>query len=468
MEKSESRSAKSNQLDVNQQLNEHETIQEIEHYYSVGQLKQAQRLCREFLQYAPDNTVVLRQLGVISHRMGELNESFNCFSRLTKLEPEDDSAFYNLGHTGVMLGNFDLAFAAFAKTIELNPESARAYNNLGVILERRGDFESAADYFYEASYVDDYHVLSRLHLVDCLLVLQRLDDCQQVIDETLRISEISVDQRGDLLVDRAVIAWLKSDIDVCARTIRQARNVVTHMQSPQVYVQSYLDILIKLLEYQLHHSESYKFDYDEVIYFIGDQQCLALQNTLLKLEQRRYQVNAYLVADARVVDFVADKPNSTKVSFQAAIDLIPNKASVLLNFGQADCFAEQGLYTILKQGEQDCLDYLKTTIDQYIQFVHKVCQTRNIKVIIVGIAGHKPEIHSITNEQVQKMQNIVEKFNQYLAKAALAQGYNFLDVYTATLAEHGFCESEFYLTDQYLTIHAYQRAAQQYLQKIER
>lgn len=378
MEKSNTESANSNDFSVEiagQDFSE--VIERIEQYYGAGQLKQAKRLCREVLQYEPENTIVLRQMGVISHRLGELTDAFDCFSELTKLEPEDDAVFYNLGHTSVLIGNLDLAFAAFAKTVELNPASARAYNNLGVILERRGDYEAAADYFYDASEADEKHSLSRVHLVDCLFTLQRLDECRQVIDDSLKIDTLSADQRGDLLVDRAVIAWLRSDIDACSRVLRLCKHVFSYMQTPEVYAQPYLDLLIGLLEYRMRHPHSYKFEFDENIFYAGDQQCLTVNNTLFEIDNQRCCVNACLVADARMSDFIADGANSSKAGFEAVIDILPEKARLMVGFGEFDCRAELGLYPELKAKKQDVDVYLKNLACQYLDYVASQCALKN-------------------------------------------------------------------------------------------
>ncbi len=440
-----------------------DVLEQIEEYYRAAQYTQAKRMCEEILQYDPENVLALKHLGVISHRLNDLQDALDCFNTLTELEPDNDSGFYNLGHTCVMMGNLDLAFAAFSKTIELNPEHARAYNNLGVILERRGDFEQAVGYFYDAGELDENHALSRLHLVHALLYLHRLDECRDVIEESLKVTSLSPDQRGNLLVDRAVIAWLQADIDVCQRILRLCKHVLNHMQQPEVYAQPYISFVIDLLEYRLKHPDKYDGKFDREIYYLGDQQCLAASDTVIEFDDMRYRMLSYLVADARISDFNDNETSQTKVSFEAAIGDIPKKSIVLCGFGEIDCHATKGIYEYVKQNKINLDEYMQTISQEYIQFVKKCCEPKNIKAIIVGIPACNEDIQELSTKDQQKVLYIIEQLNEFVAEAALAAGQSYLDVYTATVGDNGRSNHQFHLNAHYLTPDALQSVFSQYL-----
>jgi len=459
-------------------------LTQVEEHYRNAQFKQAKRLCNEVLQFEPENLLALKQLGIISHRLNELDDAFECFSKVTELDPEDATAFYNLGHTCIKLNNLDLAFAAFSKTVELNPSHARAFNNLGVILERRGDFEQAVEYFFDAGELDREHALSRMHLVATLFSLHRLEECRQVIDQSLKVSSLTPDQRGNLLVDRALIAWLQADIDTCQRVLRLCKHVLNHMQSPEIYAQPYINLIIDLLEYRLKNAAQYESRFDRDIYYLGDQQSLIVSDYVLNFNDLKYRVRSLLVADARISDFVdnqamnvesnnggiaqgvmldAMKGHRVSVSFAAAIEEIPKNSSVLLGFGELDCRVSHGIYAYTRKNKVDVDEYLQSLATAYIQHVHKLCDAKKLKIIVVGIPAYNSDIQDLSPKEQQKLLYITEALNEFVAEAALAKSYRYLDVYTATVGENGQSNKLFHLTENYLVPNALQMVFDQYL-----
>ena len=438
-------------------------LEQVKVLYAAGQLKQAQSICKEILQLDPQNSVALQQIGVVSHRLGEWAQARDYFMRLTELDPLDASAYYNLGHTAVRSADLDLAFAAFSKTVELDSTHARAFNNLGVILEQRGELEQAADYFREAQALDPEHRLSRLHLITLLKQLQRVAECAELIDSTLNLNSLSPDERGTLLVERAVIAWLQGDIDACRRALRLSKHLLPHMQNAKTAATPMLQNLIDLLEFRYRHPEVYEGKYDREAYYIADESCLAAADTIITLEVTRYLIVPYLVADATARDFASSSANTAKLSFNAALEELPNKSLVIVGFGARDCRCADGMLEQIKVYKKNLQSGLKSLAEDYVSYIAKHTQAKELRVILCGVAACHENLQQLSPPEQQKALYVIEHYNRYLADAATRQGMGLLDLYTASVGERGWAKDSYYLNRQMLLPSVFAEISKQYL-----
>lgn len=451
-----------------QKLDMVETLLQVQHFYSAGQHKQAQRLCKEVIQVDAFNEMALGYLGIISHRLQEWSYARDCFLRLTSLKmgSQDETVFYNLGNSCIMLDDMDLAFAAFSKTIELNPEHASAYNNLGVILEKRGDFEDSIDYFYDACELDPQHALSRLHLISVLSYLHRYDECTDLIEDSLSINTMTPDQRGTLLIQQAINTWITGEFAVCKRALRLCKHVLPHMLTMQDEAEAGLRRLISLLEYRSLHPEVYSGDYDRELYFIGDEQCLYSSGTLLRMNELDYHVNPFYVAHGSAQSVGAKRMNYSRAGLEVAIEQIPAKSPVLLGFGYEDARPSSTLFSKLKSSD-DMLPLIEELIGDYVGQVIECCKEQDLKPIFVGIAACAEDLRDFSVEDQIQYFKMLALINSTLTTITAAHQAGFIDIYAATVGENGRSNQQYHMNEQYLTPSALPDIIEYYLIKPE-
>ncbi len=444
-----------------------EALLQIQKYYSAGQLKQAQRLCKDLLLHDPFSELALRQLGIISHRLQEWVYARDCFLRLTGLKTgsRDESVYYNLGNTSIMLDDQDLAFAAFSKTIELNPEHASAHNNLGVILEKRGDYEDAIEYFYDACELDPQHVLSRLHLISVLSQLHRYDECSDLIEDSLSINTMTPDQRGTLLIQHAVNAWIAGEFSVCKRALRLCKHVLPHMQYSHDETDGILRRLISLLEYRSLHPEVYSGEYDRELYYIGDEQCLYSADTLLQINEMDYHINSFYVPNGSAENIGASQMNPERAGFEVAIEQIPANSHVLVGFGFEDARPESALFARIRNSAQDIEPVIEELADNFVSKVISCTQKQNLVPIFIGVAACDDDLRDLSiDEQIQYFK-MLEILNRKLADKVSCEDIHFVDVYTATIGENGRSNQQYHMNHQYLRPSALPDIIEHYLLK---
>lgn len=114
------------------------------------------------------------------------------------LEPREPQHWLKLASARSHLKQWDAAIAAYRKAIELDP-SATTYNNLANIYFRRGDYDTAAEFYGRALAVDPNYLLARFHHGWCLRQLNRAAEAEAAFSSCLGIAPQNDRERQTLL-----------------------------------------------------------------------------------------------------------------------------------------------------------------------------------------------------------------------------------------------------------------------------
>ena len=119
-------------------------------YHENGQLKIADELYTDVLEYDHDNPDALHLKGVIAFQQGRYGESAELISRAIQKDNKQAAFFNNLGNTLNSSGQLTGAAACFKKALSIDPEMADAVFNLANVRQRQGDFDKAIKHYHEA------------------------------------------------------------------------------------------------------------------------------------------------------------------------------------------------------------------------------------------------------------------------------------------------------------------------------
>jgi Tfp pilus assembly protein PilF len=119
-------------------------------YQRTGQLQEAERLYRQFLQVEPSQGVVWQLLGTTCQAQGKLQEAVSCYEEALRRGAEDVAVHNNLGAAYNALGRNSDAIASYQAALRVQPGCAAVYRNLGVSLADEGNWEAALASFREA------------------------------------------------------------------------------------------------------------------------------------------------------------------------------------------------------------------------------------------------------------------------------------------------------------------------------
>ncbi len=138
----------------------------------LERFREAQRVLREAIELAPEETAIRLQLGWVYYSSLEGEKARAEFERVIAASPSA-SAFLYLGLTEVGLGRTDPAVAAFREAIRRDPGLLDAHVALGKVLTRAGRDEEAKSALTRALEIDPASAESHFQLG--LIALRRAE-----------------------------------------------------------------------------------------------------------------------------------------------------------------------------------------------------------------------------------------------------------------------------------------------------
>jgi tetratricopeptide (TPR) repeat protein len=152
-----------------------------------GKLDEAIASYRRALDFKPNFTMALNNLGDALNRRGSHDEAALCYRKAIDLNPNLPDAHYNLGAILQDQGRVDDAVECYRRALELRPAHAEACNNLGVASQLQGRLEDAIDYHsraiaLKADFADAYH-----NLASARQQQGRFDEAEALFRKSLQI-----------------------------------------------------------------------------------------------------------------------------------------------------------------------------------------------------------------------------------------------------------------------------------------
>ena len=144
--------------------------------YRQGNLREAERCCREVLRAEPKWAEAWNLLGALYRRASRWEEAKRCFREALKVEPENAAFLNNLGEAHRLAGELEKAQKYFREAIQNSPEYIRAYNNLGITLQSEGRFEEAEAKLRQAIDLNPQYAAARNNLGNALYAQERSED----------------------------------------------------------------------------------------------------------------------------------------------------------------------------------------------------------------------------------------------------------------------------------------------------
>jgi predicted O-linked N-acetylglucosamine transferase (SPINDLY family) len=155
--------------------------------FQVAQYPSAAELMGRAAALAPDDPVLLGNLGETLRQLHRLDEALARFRRSLALKPGDPIVCNNLGNALTTLGRYDEAVACYRQALAARPGYANAHNNLGNLHRQRRAFAEAEACFRRALELAPRFVEALNNLGTVLFVLGRLDEATDAFERALAL-----------------------------------------------------------------------------------------------------------------------------------------------------------------------------------------------------------------------------------------------------------------------------------------
>jgi len=113
----------------------------------------------------PESIEAWYNKGIFYQNRGEIDQAFDCYRTLHKLDSTWADPYYNEGYIHLLITEqIDSAIYFFDKATQLDPEYFQAYNNLGLAYEKQGNLEYAKRYYTKAVEINPEFKLAKQNL----------------------------------------------------------------------------------------------------------------------------------------------------------------------------------------------------------------------------------------------------------------------------------------------------------------
>ena len=139
--------------------------------FASGDLKEAESLYKQSLEFGPGNAPILVSLAAVETRMGNLAESEQLLGQALRRELNNAAAWLLLGMNYLEEKRTEEAFAALVQATLYDDRNPRAHNYLGIAAGRKGWNESSEDELRRAIELDSKYADANFNLA--VLYLRR-------------------------------------------------------------------------------------------------------------------------------------------------------------------------------------------------------------------------------------------------------------------------------------------------------
>jgi len=127
-----------------------QTLELAKQHHAAERLAEAAALYRQVLTARPDDAQVLHLLGIVTHQLGDTEQSLALLRQAVALDPSAADFHCNLGLVLAAMGRLDEAIGQYEQALKLKGDYPEAWKDLADALHAQGRTEQAIDAYRRA------------------------------------------------------------------------------------------------------------------------------------------------------------------------------------------------------------------------------------------------------------------------------------------------------------------------------
>ena len=161
------------------------TIAEAMQFYQVGNLQQAETICRQILHADPACAESWHLQGLIAHGKGRSDLAVDHISRAIGFQPSNAVFHDDLGMVYRAQGHLAEAVSQYQQVTRLKPNYAQAHNTLGILLREQGELNEAVASFLQVVHLVPDSASAYSNLGSVLRELASASRDESLIDQAM-------------------------------------------------------------------------------------------------------------------------------------------------------------------------------------------------------------------------------------------------------------------------------------------
>jgi tetratricopeptide (TPR) repeat protein len=164
-----------------------------------GNYAQAAALLQQAHLLAPEDDRILRELGEVLARAGELDAARDAFTALIERSTVDAEAYVLLGQVEELRGDFDAALAAYRDALSIDPDFADARESIAFARFNQGAFGEAAERFAELAEASEEPAEQARFVYWQAMIDLAQERCAEAADRLAQARALTEDRDADVL-----------------------------------------------------------------------------------------------------------------------------------------------------------------------------------------------------------------------------------------------------------------------------
>lgn len=401
----------------------------------------------------PDYAEAYNSLGNICQDIEQYEEALDAYNKAIYLKPDFiDKVYYNIAKVYANMKNYEEAVRYNNLALDINVNDVQTHYNKALALYNLYRYNDAL-INYKKSLELKYNEIDTL--TNYLKLGVPLDIKKNVLldfsDQTMDF----IDTKLELIVLLLIYYFQEKDTDNIEKYLGLAKIQIDaneHKKLNEVnqkFVLAYFNFIGKLYVKYKEAFQKSKSSSD-LIYHIVESHSLAFAHQLINIGSRIYKVKPKIIFGTKAWHLGSCSMNHYKAFFKRHLESIPKNSKAIISFGEIDCRKDEGILFYCNKHNKNIDDIVKETVENYINYVNKELESKNIQGYYMGIPA--PVIKSDSLDKNDKVRiTIIQKFNNYLKKYLENSNLVFIDTYLITANEEGISNMEYMIDTTHLS-----------------
>jgi len=219
--------------------------------------------------------------------------------------------------------------------------------------------------------------------------------------------------------------------------------------------QVFFKYILNLCIHWQHNQELYKkLENARELHTFGESHTLSLSNINLTLNKQPYNCTSNFIMGIKMYHLSNPDSSHHANCLKEHIGFMNKKkgGNLLFTIGEIDTRPDEGIWQVHIKKGKNLDEIIKITVDGYIEFL--VINLKNKQLNSVTIQGIPAPNYALVDDKDPQDEEgfleMIKKVNERMKESTLKQGWNFLDVYSATVGEDKKSNKKYHIDGYHL------------------
>ena len=205
---------------LSQQLDAKSELNRAISYHQNGQLRPAEQIYRNILEFHPENAEVLHLLGLLTWQTGQCEVAIDLIRQASRIRPEKTLFLRDLARFLNSTGCLNQAIQAYQQALQVDPEDLTICRELAFTLYQADRYDEALQVFQHKLNDNPSDIKFRVGLGDFLQSIGRFEDSIRAYQKALSIDTDAYEAYNNLGVALSKVGRFDQSIQACQNAIR--------------------------------------------------------------------------------------------------------------------------------------------------------------------------------------------------------------------------------------------------------